>query len=101
MLNQHLIMYLWTRSMLQPLVQPETPKLAMLLGAILLLSSEAYLGISEAKRCWYVSAWGEVVARAAEGEEIVYAEVKFQSAMMALWPFSNLGDLAVRLMWTV
>ena len=37
--------------MLQPLVQPETPKLAMLLGAILLLSSEAYLGISEAKRC--------------------------------------------------
>ena len=29
-----------------------------------------------------LSAWGEVVARADEGEEIVYAEVRFKSAMV-------------------
>ena len=71
---------------MQLLVLLEILKLAMLLGVIPLLSSEAELfTFLELTVTQCLSAWGEVVARAAEGEEIVYAEVlkkRFLSAAM-------------------
>ena len=71
--------------MLPLLVQQETRKLAMLLGVILLLSSELHFlepHCNALKTC--PSAWGEVVASAAEGEEIVYAEVRFLNDTLLL-----------------
>ena len=66
-------------------VQLETQRLAMLLGVILLLSSELHFlepHCNALKTC--PSAWGEVVASAAEGEEIVYAEVRFLDTSLLL-----------------
>ena len=72
----------WLRSMLPLQALLETLKLDMLLGVILQLSSESLTFLELTIQC--LSAWGEVVARADEGEEIVYAEVRFKSAMLPL-----------------